>query len=144
MEIYFFFTFWQFFSGQHAWVIISIFKSRSENVLLQKRFCLFWSYFYFPMRLLTGRRSGARPSYISQTKEITTPPSWTKAFKNNSSLFKFFFIFLHTNEIQYLDHAILLYVKNFISGRRLTSGDGWSSNIAPKQAVYYLLKDLNL
>ena len=56
-----------------------------------KRFCLLFILVFRRARKKTGRRSGARSSYISQTKEIIAPPSWTKAFKNNSSLFKFFF-----------------------------------------------------
>ena len=40
-----------------------------------------------------------------------------------------------------MDPTILFYVKNFINGRRLTSGDGLSSNIAPKQAVYAYIQD---
>ena len=48
--------------------------------------------FLFSDAAFNWQAFGARTSYISQIKEITTPPSWTKAFKNNSSLYKFFLL----------------------------------------------------
>ena len=125
---------------QHAWAIIS---SRSESANCTKTF-LFIS-------ISTGRGSGTRlfsdalfsgapPAIFNfrcgSVQAIPAKPwknSWApmlhKSVSKISSSFKKKSILLHTKEIQYLDHTILLYGKNFINGRRLTSGGGWTSRI---------------
>ena len=58
---------------------------------------------------------------------------WSKS--KISSIIKEKICSLRTNENEVKNHTTELYMKSYIHKRRLTSGGGWSSNIALKQAV---------
>ena len=48
------------------------------------------------------------------------------------------FLCYRTNEFEYLDYNIALYIKNKSGKRRLRSGGGWSCNIPPDPCVQSL------
>ena len=100
----------------------SVNKNTKINKNLQKRFlyeCIFRSTFEYLKLLLN----------LLAWKEL----SKTKEKIDLQDLIHF--LCYRTNEFEYLDYNIALYIKNKSGKRRLRSGGGWSCNIPPDPCV---------
>ena len=97
-------------------------KNTKINKNLQKRFlyeCIFRSTFEY-LKLLLNLLAWKE---LSKTREKIALQNLIDS------------LCYHTTQFQYLDHAILLYIKNKSGKRRLRSGGGWSCNIPPDPCV---------
>ena len=68
--------------------------------------------------------------------QIIPPSCWLEIEERNSYLIFGKICSIHTKDLNNLNKLTELSMKNFMIIRKLTSGGGWSCNIAPKQAVY--------
>ena len=70
--------------------------------------------------------------------QIIPPSCWLEIEERNSYLIFGKICSIHTKDLNNLNKLTELSMKNFMIIRKLTSGGGWSCNIAPKQAVMNL------
>ena len=68
--------------------------------------------------------------------EIIAPPCCTKVTQRNSSTFKKKFCYNGTQEIEYLDHTTILYVKKYMRVPNYSGGGHRSPRPPSDQAVY--------